>query len=133
MGLITAEDWYSDGDHDLGVAARAAWNHWPKDERLILPVKVDGPPAAAYVNHGRWVAECPHGCGSAQVVSPNDPRFFCTACRNRGGGWSPVTFPKDRDAIEAALSQRPPRNANWLPGEPVKRLLEENKTHGMEA
>lgn len=134
MPLITAEDWYGDSALADGVAARAVVNHWPADERLILPAKVGGPAAIAYVNHGRWVTECPYGCGSAQVVTPADPRFFCLGCRNRGSGrWSPVTFPAQRQVIEAALERRPPRNANWLPGEPVERLLKENADHGMEA
>ncbi len=84
----------------------------------------------AYVNHGRWVADCPF-CPSAQVVSPADPRFLCAGsdgCANSKvqGSFAQVVFPADLELIEQALLLRPDRkNRNWTT-ESVAVLLEEN-------
>jgi len=81
----------------------------------------------AYVNHGRWVAECatPY-CTEAHLAEPGD-RFLCGTC---GTDHGLVGFPDDMLLIDAALSRRVvPTTRNWLPGEPVTHLLEENDTH----
>lgn len=81
----------------------------------------------AYVNHGRWVADCP--CAGAEVVSPGvDMR--CGSC----GMTSPVKFPKkaDQDRINGLLEKRPPMNQNWR-GENVADLLGENIAKGLES
>lgn len=62
----------------------------------------------ARINHNRWVADCP--CGSAQVVTPADPRTACTEC---GLGWLIVVFPEAVAAIEASLADRLPDQRNW--------------------
>lgn len=62
----------------------------------------------AQVNHNRWVADCP--CGSAQVVSPEDPRMACTEC---GAGWFALVFPEDVQAVEAGLADLMPHDRNW--------------------
>lgn len=98
-----------------------------------------GVAAAAEVNHGRWVARCPF-CASAQVVSPAGPRFLCAGaegCANgpARGAFVPVVFPPDdvRARIEAVLLVRPDRaNRNWMPGETVADLIEENAEHGLD-
>jgi hypothetical protein len=91
-------------------------------------------PVVAYVNHGRWVAQCE--CMSAQLVSPADPRFFCVECFNVAvdGRWRAVTFPagSEVEEIEAVLELRPERKRqNWEPGETVERLVAENLEHGL--
>lgn len=91
----------------------------------------DGPEILAYVNHGRVVADCPF-CRSAQIVDPDDPRFYCYDCGNAAveGLYLPVGFPEDLGEIERALGARPsPANRNWLPGETVERLRAENDVH----
>ncbi|MGW6910245.1 hypothetical protein [Streptomyces sp. NPDC054940] len=62
----------------------------------------------AQINHGRWVADCP--CGSAQVVTPADPRMACTEC---GFGWVQLVFPEDPEAAEAEVAELLPHERNW--------------------
>ena len=91
-------------------------------------------PAIAYVNEGRWVADCPTaGCGGAMVLMRGTP-FFCGNCLNVeiGHRWRPVRWPADRQLIERALAPRMlPEQANWLPGETVELLVVENAMHGI--
>ena len=78
----------------------------------------------AYVNHGRWVADCPL-CPSAQVVDRGCPEMWCPQCEP--GGWFTVVFPEDASAIEVVLDMRPRiNNRNWVPGETVEDLVREN-------
>lgn len=60
------------------------------------------------INHNRWVGHCP--CGSAQVVSPADPRMACTEC---GLGWIRLVFPDDPAAIEELVIHELPHLRNW--------------------
>ncbi len=88
---------------------------------------------AAFVSHGRWMAECPH-CHSAQVASVTDKRFMCIECGNVAfeHQWLEVRWPseKTRQQIEAALLVRPrEENRNWVPSEKVKDLKKENIDH----
>lgn len=62
----------------------------------------------AQINHGRWVANCT--CGSAQIVTPADPRMWCVEC---GTGWWQITFPADVDAVEQSLVELPVSERNW--------------------
>lgn len=84
----------------------------------------------AYVNEARWIVECPF-CGSAQVGSPDDPRFLCVECVNApvDSAYLQVRYPsvQARALIEDALAARPLRaNVNWVPGETVNELLAQN-------
>lgn len=96
------------------------------------------PQTFAYVNHGRWLVDCPF-CGSTQVAAKTDRRFLCAgtgSCGNApaGGAFVPVVWPKDTEAIEAVLVNRPdPNTRNWLPGETIKDLRRENVEHGIAA
>lgn len=88
----------------------------------------------AYVNHGRWVAQCE--CMSAQLVTAADQRFYCVECFNVAfdGRWRAVTFPAphELEEIEAVLELRPQRRRqNWEPGETVELLAAENLEHGL--
>ena len=82
----------------------------------------------AYVNHGRWVWDCPTPrCGGAQVTSPKDPRAFCVECFNAGDGWWPVDWPDERTTIERILNKRPAATQqNWWPTETMQQLEAEN-------
>ena len=92
----------------------------------------------AYVNHGRWVAECPD-CAGAQLVSETERRFWCLNCGNAAVNfaWRHVRMPQKRTAIEAELVIRPAARSeraitrNWLPGETVEDLQRENVEHGV--
>lgn len=89
--------------------------------------------AFAYVNHGRWVADCPAGCGGAELA--RDDVFMCRECGNITTRHQPVplVWPSDEDvrAIEAALVVRPFLNRNWNIDESIGRLLAENAMHGL--
>ncbi len=79
----------------------------------------------AYVNHGRWVADCAAGCGNAHLVEPGDV-FDCEIC----GTSDAVTFPDDMASIGEVLASRIlPQTRNWLPGETVQHLVSENDAH----
>ncbi len=84
----------------------------------------------AYVNHGRWVADCE--CAGAELVRDGDD-FFCRSCGNAEaeGEPRPIEWPASRAEIEAVLALRPGLNRNWRPGETVAGLLRENEEHGL--
>jgi hypothetical protein len=88
----------------------------------------------AYVNHGRWVIDCP--CGSAQLASREDPRFWCVECRNSWalGKWVGVEWPNQAEDIEGLLLMRPsPKTQIWNPDESVLSLAMENADQGVGA
>lgn len=96
---------------------------------------MNGSPAIAVVNHGRWIANCPTDqCGGAAFCFPGARVFLCANCANVENGcqwrpltWPPPTGPDSRGAIEEALSARLlPEQAHWVPGETVAHLLAEN-------
>lgn len=93
------------------------------------------PPIVAYVNEGRWVADCPL-CNGAEWVDLRDPRFFCQSCFNAdaGGGFLPVEVPdpEERAEIDTALSRRPAGNQHWTRRETAADLRAENRAHGLE-
>jgi hypothetical protein len=86
----------------------------------------------AYVNHGRWVVDCPEdGCGGAEIVSLRDPVFYCGEYECPGDGYWNVSFPEDLTAIEVELMKRPKaQNRNWSLDEKVADLVRENIEHG---
>lgn len=89
--------------------------------------------ALAHVNHGRWIAICPFGCGGAELA--REDYFVCRECANHsnGGRRIPLVWPSPEDcwAIELALAVRPMPNRNWEPNEAIGALLVENVEHGL--
>lgn len=90
--------------------------------------------AVARVNGGRWIADCPAGCGGCEYVNFNDLRFFCCECRNAAWGNHPIPVVAPdadlRGEIEAVLKLRPiPRTRNWT-GQTVDELVAENQEEG---
>lgn len=95
--------------------------------------------ARAYVNFGRWIADCPTDCGSALQLQAQQGMFHCVEC----GHIAPVEWPEDADPITEELAKRPaPRNRNWFPkghdlalraglphGQSVKELQDETVEH----
>lgn len=73
--------------------------------------------AVAYLNWGRWVADCPGGCVSAERLDPGQVAFVCSNC----GHAAPVTWPDNPAGIWQALGMRVlPPHRNWYPaGHPV--------------
>lgn len=101
--------------------------------------------AVAYVNFGRWVADCPavpcahpltaERAVGAEYVAPGLP-FMCQWCWNQDieGRFRHVDFPADRETLEVELLKRiEPDTRNWLPGETLADLQIENIAHGVEA
>lgn len=90
-----------------------------------VELKANSAKPKAYVNWGRWVADCPE-CNSGIDCSPDLPRGACLDC----GAVYKIDFPskKERDQAGELLSARPERNRNWdrHKGEELKRLKTEN-------
>ena len=97
--------------------------------------------ARAYVNWGRWVADCgrPYCNGGRTPRTPAGP-VHCANCH-----WeAPVQWPPDADAIWEVLAARPvPGTRNWFPsghelalrsgcphGQTVADLAAENAEYG---
>ncbi len=78
----------------------------------------------AYVNHNRWVADCPY-CGAGIGLLPEVSPVTCLEC----GESYTVTWPKDREAIEEVLTCRPRKSRHWLPHETIDDLKRENEQH----
>lgn len=95
--------------------------------------------ARAYVNHGRWIADCPYDCGSATKLEPGEVIFQCSECFTV----AQVDWPGNADDIWSALMERrAPRFRNWFPsnhvlalkagcphGQTVAQLREETAEH----
>lgn len=82
--------------------------------------------ARAYVNFGRWVADCPTRCGSAIALTPRQTIYHCIECHSV----SEVDWPPNADEIMAALEKRPaPRTRNWFPAA-HELALRANSPHG---
>lgn len=116
-------------------ARGAEWvHHMLRDSNVNLNTATAPDAAAiqAYVNNGRWIAECPD-CQNAQLACRTDKRFLCNECGNVvvGGLWRPVVWPLDLQGIESVLEKRPLENQNWVPGETVADLAADNKNHGV--
>lgn len=71
--------------------------------------------AQAYVNFGRWIADCPLGCGNAAALEPNQTAFYCNppgGCGHMGE----LIWPSNAQEIWEALNERPmPKTRNWFP------------------
>ncbi len=85
--------------------------------------------ARAYVNFGRWIADCPLGCGGAQQLEANQSSFFCnppSGC----GHITTVEWPQDPQGIWDALVERQmPKTRNWFPKD-HELALRANCAHG---
>ncbi len=76
----------------------------------------------AYLNHGRWVADCPEPyCGGAELASGG--LFVCANCKRA----ATIIWPDDKELIDQITAARPiPETRNWLPGETLEDLRQEN-------
>jgi hypothetical protein len=95
--------------------------------------------ARAYVNHGRWVADCPVDCGAALKLDNGQTSFACPECMTI----SSIDWPANVAGIwEALLERRNPKTRNWYPpdhplaikgglphGQTVKDLEAETEEH----
>lgn len=117
VAVLRAETFYlpppslpADVWDNVSPAERALrWTEVYAQRRLpVIPREQASEPLYARIDAGRWVAECE--CGTADVVSPADPRMLCTVCLD---GWHPLFFPPDADAVEAELAGLPRRHQFW--------------------
>ena len=98
--------------------------------------------ADAYVNHGRWLADCTRlGCANAEALEPRQTVLHCSNCHQITG----VSWPEDADEITRVLGVRPvPQTRNWAPanhrqavdcrladGQTVADLIVENNEKGV--
>ena len=86
----------------------------------------------AYINHGRWVADCPD-CSGAELVNKTERKFWCESCHNtfNNGKCRRVIFPRNWNAIEKVILARPNlKNRNWKLSETIKDLKRQNKENG---
>jgi len=83
--------------------------------------------AVAYLNHGRWVIDCP-GCSNAylEASAPSE----CVSCGTKITIVSPSD--KDRTKIMAEVASRPEQNQNWEPGEDLDYLRADNIVHALD-
>lgn len=113
----------------IPAARGAEWiHHQLRLSPVPLAAEVD-PEATvpAYVNHGRWVVDCPD-CRNAQLACRTDRRFMCNECGNIAIGrlWRPVEWPDDAERIAGLLENRPRQYQNWNPAEGLEQLAIEN-------
>lgn len=83
----------------------------------------------AYLNHGRWVVDCPReGCPESHLADSD--LFVCDNC----GLTSRVVIPDEYFAVNEIVAKRPvPQTRNWTPDEPLQLLIEENIAHGLDS
>jgi hypothetical protein len=73
-------------------------------------------PVVAYarVDHARWLADCPWGCGAAHALPRAERRFWCTACAGGGlGKTCRIVWPEHVARIEVNMESLPTALANW--------------------
>jgi hypothetical protein len=65
--------------------------------------------AVAYIDHGRWLADCPV-CNGTEYVDPDEKIFYCFSCGNFDidGAARHVSFPsaRERRQIEKQVMKR---------------------------
>ena len=81
---------------------------------------------AAYLNQGRWVADCPDpDCAGAELARD---MFVCSNCKRV----AKVEWPDNKKLIDDMTVVRSvPETRNWLPGETLDDLHRENEMHGV--
>ena len=143
--IVHHEDWQPGVQIEEG--GRVLSTYSTMHEFLSMERLGHGPPGSvqgelrAYINHGRWMVECPlQGCEHAVIASMEEPVFFCSACGNVGndGHSFGVVFPRWWRALERELIKRPipmgktrmsASTRNWRPGESLNDIKRENIAH----
>ncbi len=94
--------------------------------------------ALAYINQGRWVAQCA-ACPNAVLVSKGYPYMICSNVSCGLDAWQAVVMPlKDFEVLGELVMRRPNvENQNWelgdlYEGDPVDYIKLENRLHGIE-
>ena len=101
--------------------------------------------SSAYMNWGKWVADCSRNCGYAVALTARQASFVCDIQGGGCGQINPVDWPSNASEIWDALLERPmPKTRNWFPsghllavragcphGQTVKELREETHLNGV--
>lgn len=124
--IVTARELFgvSDATQMHAFLAERAAKKGIRPESLSVAATL-ATPALAYVNHGRWVADCPERDGGALALYDGQVAFLCPECFNDtlARRYRPLVWPEERARIEATLLERPRAAAmNWYPGEPADTL-----------
>lgn len=93
----------------------------------------------AFIDHGRWIVECPSSVCAWAILAPDvETIFVCASCGTPE--YFRIVFPRSRQSIETELMKRPSRipgdpwkadHRNWRPGETLGFLRQENAAHGV--
>jgi hypothetical protein len=117
MHVETATEYL--GWHAAHIQSRRIARVWNSDKTI-----------PAYVNHGRWLADC-QTCGKGMFTHPVWRMACCAEC---GAVYRAVDFPEQLDTITRLLLERPCReNQNWRTGETLFELKLENFFHRLAA
>lgn len=147
--LITAETFFNQ-DGVMGVTSNSTniapslWASWRysgagNGQDFIPPFgDADDPKVAVFVERGMWMIQCPFGCGSAQVASETDHRFYCVSGHGGCGNYAvfgktiPVVWPKPafQKKLEDLLLERPQPFRNWRPWETISVITGQNERRG---
>lgn len=93
-------------DEIVDFWVRFLGNHRPPKEIVDTGLVVD-----AYINVGRWMADCE--CAGGMLVWDRNPTACCLSCGRRYGvRWQP---PALRAEVIRTLACRPRENMNWDP------------------
>lgn len=124
---IQLEDFHKQGDGSPLSASQFMRGVFIRTHHRPIPLLTSTTPVQARLDAGRWIADCPIGCGGAEMVSQADPVFLCLSCGS-GDMWWPVSFPGHLRAIEAEVAKRgDPHGWAWNPGETVAQLRAETR------
>ena len=119
---------FNDGSRVTSAAEYLGWHTSQILERGVSRVCAHQATPVAYVNHGRWLANCLH-CGGAMLTHREWHLACCGEC---GSVYAQVLFPDEASSIEAVLLRRPTSaSQNWTPGETIEMLTDENSQHGV--
>ncbi len=131
--IFQHEDWQTDALRDFLAPLWVKWQGSP-----IPPFDQNQGTVNATINQGRWIAECPAGCGNAIVVSQAFPYYICVDCGSdeNDGNWYNVIFPRTKKAIETELLKRSAKKPFWADTrnwttESLATLREENRVLGV--
>lgn len=70
--------------------------------------------AFARVDDGRWLADCPWGCGAAFISPEGETRMWCTECAGGGFGLTGVlVWPGGVDRLTVNLESLPTMLQFW--------------------
>jgi hypothetical protein len=70
--------------------------------------------AHAHVDDGRWIADCPWGCGAAFNLPPSADWMWCTECAGGGLGLTAaLVWPDNMDKLTTNLESLPSMLQMW--------------------